>query len=181
VLRSLTLKHPAAHGDFVECYERINGAAVCVLWESINTREIAALTLLSIEDWEVATEPWSSGELAGFMQGCAMFTRGTWRVIAELPSESQCLVYFFDGEHEGRALAGSMFCLGLDGILGFEEVLAPSFAEFIGELTRDPAALLDRIGFCWHIMRDARVGWGDPVEAYVPDVRGHPDLTEWKK
>jgi hypothetical protein len=163
----------------VEVYSQHNGAELCLLQDGLNQREVAALTLLPIQQWEEATEPWRDGEIAEFMEGCELYRSGTWRVVAQLPSEDQSLVTFFGGVCRGEPLAGKMFCIGLDGLLGFEELLAPDFGAFIQEFTSNPAAVFERIGFCWYVKgKDGT--YGDPIEGYVPDVRTHPHLTPWQ-
>ena len=135
-LQAIMSGHSEVHRPLLELYRETNGAALCILWEDINEREVAALTLLPVEDWDPATEPWVSGDMASFMQGCEVFTRGTWKVIAQLPSEGQSLVYFFDGVCGDKPLAGSMFCIGLDGLLG----LAADLAAVPSTGGPDPAA-----------------------------------------
>jgi hypothetical protein len=178
-LTKLASANPAALGGLVEVYSAMNGVSLCVLYEDINDRDVPAIAVSPIAEWEEATEPWVSGEMAGFMDGCEMYGHGTWRVIGTLACEGQSLVMFFDGEHEGQPLAGRMFCIGLDGYLGYEELLAPSFDAFVSDLTSDPAALLNRVGFSWHVTAADGAIFGDPPEAYLRDVRGHRSLTEW--
>jgi hypothetical protein len=180
-LAALTKANAADLDGLVRTCTAMNGAAFCTLYEGTNDRDVPAVALLPIADWDEATEPWVSGEMAEFMEGCEIYTRGTWRVIGVLPSERQNLVMFFDGEHEGQRLAGRMFCIGLDGYLGYEEPLAPSFDAFVSDLTSDPAALLGRIGFGWHVTAKDGKTYGDPIEAYLADVRGHASLTTWAR
>lgn len=178
VLRSLAADQRDECRDLVEVFAAWDGLGFCELGDSLNERTVCALQLLPAEDLEEATEEWRSGDLASFMEGCELFESGTWRVIGVMPSEGQSLVTFFDGEYQDRPLAGRMLCIGLDGVLGFEEELAPSFGAFAQEFAADPAAWFEKVGFTWYVQSDAGM-FGDPIEAYVADVRSHPDLRAW--
>jgi hypothetical protein len=174
-LVALCAANPLAHADLIEFYLAHNGAELCLLWHDDGETEEAALTLLPISYWDGITSEWSTGHLRDFMSGCDMYTHGTWRVIAQMPSEGMCLTYFFDGEHEGESLACRMCCIGLDGYLGFEETLAMGFGAFASEFSRDPAAFFNRIGFCCGVSGNGG-NFGDPVDLYLPDVHAHPSL-----
>ncbi len=180
-LKRLTRGNPAL-ADLVEFFTKWNGLRICTMWDDLNHRDIGAIDFLPIKWWSEQTRPYIDGDMVWAMKHCEMYKRGTWRIIARLHCEGMGLVIFFDGQHEGESLAGKMFMVGLDGLLGYEEVLAPSFSAFLEEFVANPAAWFERIGFSWH-MRDPATGdWlGDVIREYVPDVRDHPALTEWPK
>ena len=161
--------------DLAELYAWSNGLDLFALPGPGGDEQAWALSLLPVRQWAGATARWlPGGECESFMEECELYHNGTWRIFATFPSEGMNLVLFFSGEYEGRALAGRIFCLGLDGYLGFEDEVAPSFSALMQEIGRDPAGFFDRLGFTWEVQSPA--GWfGDPIEAYVADVRDHPD------
>ncbi|MEQ8845092.1 MAG: hypothetical protein RIB58_09580 [Phycisphaerales bacterium] len=157
--------------DLAELYAWSNGVDLFALPGVGGEEQAWALSLLPVRLWAGATALWMpGGECESFMEECELYHNGTWRVFATFPSEDMNLVQFFSGEYEGRALAGRIFCVGLDGYLGFEEEVAPNLSALMDEVRRDPAAFFDRLGFGWEIGL-----YGDPIEAYVADVRDHPD------
>lgn len=179
LLESLTAKHRDALSDVVEVYSAHDGLGFCELYDRDMDRTVPALRLLPISGWEEATEEWRSGDCSRFMEDVAMYHAGQWRVIGQMPCEGLSLVVFFGGDYEGKPLAGRMFCLGLDGYLGYEEELAPSLDAFARSFAADPAAVFKRIGFGWGVETE-RGNFGDPIQSYVADVRGHPSLTRWR-
>lgn len=174
-LQKLCERAPRELADVRAVWERWDGVDLLKIQDP-DVENVYALSLLPIGEWDRASAAWhEGGDCSDFMRDCEMYTRGTWRVIGQLSSEGMCLVLFFDGEHEGAPLAGRMFCLGLDGYLGFEEELAPNFSAFVAEFTRDPARFFDRLGFTPSV--SSRYGcFGDPIQTYMPDIRGHPSL-----
>lgn len=174
--------------DLAEFYATHNGARLFTLWDRLNAREVGAIELLPIALWDEATRPYIDGDMAWAMEGCEIFTRGVWRVIGESPSEGLRFVIFFDGEGTYNAetgdevtgpLAGRMFAIALDPILGYEDLLAPNFSAFLAAIAADPAAFFERVGFGWYVDSPSGGTYGDPVAAYLPDARTHPNLTEW--
>ena len=165
--------------DLLALYDRSNGVQLFYLKCPHCDDPHWALSFLPVSAWAEATAQWQDdGDCAPIMEGCELFTHGQWRVIASMPSEAMHLVQFFSGEHGGEQLAGKIFCIGLDGYLGFEEEVAPSLSALIDEIKRDPAAFFDRLGFAW--MVDTGEGcFGDEIEQYIADVRGHPDAAPW--
>jgi hypothetical protein len=166
-------------GDLLELYQRANGVHFFYLKCPHCDEPHWALSLLPVSDWSAATSEWKpGGDCAYFMEGCDLYSHGEWRVIASTPSESMRLVQFFSGEHRGEQLAGKIFCIGLDGYLGFEEEVAPSLSALMQEITRDPVAFFNRIGFGWSVGTDLGC-FGDTMEQYIPDMRDHPNAATW--
>lgn len=165
--------------DLRELYECFDGARLFSLKCPRCDDPHWGLSLLPVSEWDAATGRWrAGGECASFMEECTLYTRGEWRVIAATANEGMSLVQFFSGERDGESLAGRIFCIGLDGVLGFEEEVAGSLSAMMDEMVRDPAAFFGRLGFCWSVESDHGC-FGDPVESYVADVRGHPDAAPW--
>lgn len=176
---SLTRSHSERFEGMRSVYRKYNGLSLCHMKDPLYKREVPALRILPLAAWDEATQPWKSGDLAPFLNGCDIYNQATWRVFGTLSSESQCLVIFFDGEMDGRPLAGNIFCIGLDGCLGFEEVLANSFDEFLIEFTTNPIAIFEKVGFTWAVADNQGRYYGDVAGKYVPDVRTHPKYANW--
>lgn len=165
--------------DVVEVYERSNGVDLFGLKCPHCDEPHWGLSLLPVSEWAAATARWQAdGECASFMEGCSIYAYGQWRVIASLADEGMQLVQFFSGEYQGRQLAGNIFCIGLDGCLGFEEEIAPSLSSLMNEIVDDPAAFFRRLGFGWSVATDDGI-FSNTIEQYVADVRGHPDAAPW--
>ncbi len=159
--------------DLAELYAWSNGLDLFALPGPGGDEQAWALSLLPVRLWAGATAHWlPGGDCEAFLEDCPLYDHGSWRVFATFPSEGMNLVQFFSGEYESQALAGRIFCVGLDGYLGFEEEVAPNLSALMEEVVRDPAAFFDRLGFGWEVGL-----YGDPIEAYVADVRGHADAV----
>jgi hypothetical protein len=181
-LDALIFPSRSSHQTLLAFYAMHDGAFLLRLCRPDDDEDAGAVSLLPISQWREFTQPYlEGGDMAWAMENCPLYTHGNWRVIGVSPSEGLSFVMFFDGEYEGRALAGRMFCIGLDGYLGYEEELASSFDDFLDQIGRDPVAFFDKIGFCWHIDMGNGSGFGDPIGGYVPDVRKHPAFREWPK
>jgi len=154
-LERLTAPDPAAHASLIKVYSQYDGLDFCNLYCPDCPDGHPALSLLPVEEWKAATDPWlPGGEMASFMEGGGYYDSGSWRVIGRLPSEAMCVVLFFDGAFEGMSLTGKVFTIGLDGYLGFEDELSK--------------------------MEDGKEShFGDPIESYLPDARAHPALAHW--
>ncbi|MCC6968784.1 MAG: hypothetical protein IT434_01050 [Phycisphaerales bacterium] len=165
--------------DLLDVYERSNGVHLFYLKCPNCDEPHWGLTLLPISEWATATAVWQAGgDCASLMEGCDLYHKGQWRVIASMPSEEMHLVQFFSGEHDGEKLAGKIYCIGLDGYLGFQEEVAPNLSSLMQDIAQDPAAFFDRLGFGWTVEVDEGC-FGDPIEQYIADVRGHPDAVQW--
>ena len=165
--------------DLKELYERSNGVKLFYLKCPHCDEPHWALSFLPVRDWARASKVWRKGGMSSWaLEECDMYTHGEWRVIAILPSEQMNLVQFFSGEYEGQKLAGKIFCIGLDGYMGFEEELAPSLSALLEEIQRDPAAFFNRLGFSWMVQTDEAC-FGDSIGGYMPDMRGEPDASPW--
>lgn len=165
--------------DLVDVYERSNGVYLFYMKCPHCDESHWGLTLLPISEWAPATAVWQAdGDCASFMEGCDLYSKGQWRVFASMPSEGMHLVQFFSGEHEGKKLAGKIYCIGLDGYLGFQDEVAPNLSALMQDIARDPAAFFDRLGFCWSVAVDEGC-FGDPIDEYIADVRDHPDAAPW--
>jgi len=109
LLESLAAKHRDLLGGVLETYAAHDGMGFCELYDRGMDRVVPALQLLPISEWEDATEVWRSGDCADFLDRDGMYQGDRWRVVGQMPSEGVCVVVFFDGEHEGKALAGRVF------------------------------------------------------------------------
>lgn len=176
LVRKLASRHPAALADFVEFYTAHDGCALCIRPDTLNGGYAAALTFLPVAVWSAAIRPFlRAGDRAWALDELPFYRSGEWRVFAASPSESTCLTIFFDGEHQGRSLAGQIYYISLDPVLSMKEPLAPTFADLLDRIGRDPAAFLSDMGYCSHVQSEQGDYYGDPAEAYTPDVRTHPD------
>jgi hypothetical protein len=167
--------------DLLELYEQANAADLFYVRVPESDDPIPAISFLPVREWAAATAVWKDGECSSMLEECELFRRGEWRVIAQIEDESMCLVQFFSGTFGGKQLPGRIYCLGLDGHLGFEEQVAPNLSKVISEIVRDPAAFFGRIGFTWSVASSRGDYFGDPIEAYVADVRRHPDAKPWPR
>jgi hypothetical protein len=168
-----------ALSDLKTVYERSDGVDLFYLKCPNCDEPHWALSLLPVSQWHAATAQWKDdGNCAWLMKGGDLYQHGEWRVIASMPSEEMRLVQFFSGEFEGKPLAGRIYCIGLDGYLAFDEEVAPNLSALLEDLLRDPAAFFERVGFSWTV--DTGEGhYGDPIDGYVADVRGHPNGAPW--
>ena len=165
--------------DLREVYRRSNGVGLFALKCSRCEDPHWALCLLPVSEWTEATASWQpGGDCASFMEECDLYNHGQWRVIASTADGSTQLVQFFSGQYRGEKLAGKIFSIGLGGILGFHEEVAPSLSALMDEITRDPTAFFDRIGFVWSVDLGDEC-FGDPIEHYTLDIGNHPDAMPW--
>ncbi len=179
VLDALAPPGDAALADLRALYARSNGVDLFTLTCPDCDDPHPAVQFLPVGEWEEKTAAWKPGGMcASFMEECPLYTCGEWRIIATLASEGMSLVMFFSGEHEGEPQAGRLYCIGLDGYLGFQELLAPDLGTLIGDIRRDPAAFFKRLGFSWVVNGEAG-SFGDEIEGYAPDVRAHDAYAPW--
>lgn len=165
--------------DLMELYEKSNGVDLFYLKCPNCDEPHWALSFLPISEWAAATAHWQPGGDCGWCtESCELYKLGTWRVVASLPSEELRLVQFFSGEEGEKKLSGKIFCIGLDGYLGYEEEVAPSLSALLDEIVRDPAAFFKRLGFSWVFQTDEGY-FGDVIGSYLPDMRGDPDAQPW--
>lgn len=163
----------------VDFYRRSNGADLYTLKCPNCEVPHPAISFLPVSEWAAATAAWQpGGEMASCMEGCDLYTQTTWRVIASLPSEEMRLVQFFSGHYEGKDMAGRICSIGLDGRLGYDEVVAENFDGLLASIANDPVEFLDRLGFTWIVETD-RGRDGDPIEGYTPNLQLHPDRASW--
>ena len=163
----------------VDFYRRSNGADLYILKCPNCEVPHPAISFLPVSEWAAATAAWQpGGEMASFMEGCDLYTQTTWRVIASLPSEEMRLVQFFSGHYQGQDVAGRICNIGLDGYLGFEDVVAESFEGLLASIINDPAEFFNRLGFTWIVETDQGC-YGDPIEGYTPNLQLHPDRAPW--
>lgn len=178
LLSELTAGVPALQG-LVELYKKSNGVDLFNLKCPNCEVPHPALSFFPVSEWEAVTAPWlPGGDMASFMEGCELYVNGVWRVIATFPSEEMRLVAFFKGQDNGEDMAGRIYCIGLDGYLGFEEIVAESVDALLESIVNDPAAFFNRVGFSWHVDTDHGC-FGDSIDGYVPDQRLHPDRAPW--
>ncbi len=178
--RRLAARAPDAAASLLALYRRHNGVALCEMppiRELQSARPAYAVSLLPVDQWARATQDWlPGGEKASFMEGCDLYRNGTWRVIGGIADEGMSIVMFFDGEFRGVPQAGKCYCIGLDGILGFEEVLADSFDALLTKIGTDIVGLLNTVGFTWTVKGRDGSFYGDPPGEYLADARSHPAL-----
>lgn len=161
-------------------YEKHDGLALFELADPCSRQKVCAIQLLPIDRWEAATGSLLGEEEGAYLiEDCPLYQSGTWRVVARSPGEGQVYALFFDGEYEGKSLAGQMYSLSMDPVLGAEELVSASYGAFLDEIARDPPAFFARVGFTWVVMVSKDLGYGDPIREYLPDVRSHPALTTW--
>lgn len=178
LLTQLAAGLPARNG-LEALYKRSNGVDLFILKCPNCEEPHPAISFLPVSQWESATAAWKGdSEMASFMEGCDLYSQGEWRVIGSMASEEMRLVQFFSGNFEGEDVAGRIYCIGLDGYLGFEDVVAESVDELLDQVLKDPAAFFDRVGFTWLVDTDQGC-FGDPIEAYTADVRQHPHSSPW--
>jgi hypothetical protein len=177
-LDRLTL-NSSVFDDLHEVYQRANGACFFLMESQRDNEAHWGFQLLPIEAWREITDMWlPGGDYASFMEKCDLYKHGEWRVIAMIGDGGMFLIQFFSGERDGESLAGRIFCVGLGGLLGYEEEVAESFSSLIESVVRDPAAFFCRMGFTWSVESEEGC-FGDPLERYVSDVRGDPDVQPW--
>jgi hypothetical protein len=163
----------------IDFYRRSNGADLYILKCPNCEVPHPAISFLPVSEWAAATAAWQpGGEMAFCMEGCDLYAQTTWRVIASLPSEEMRLVQLFSGQYQGQDVAGRICCIGLDGYLGFDEVLAESFEGLLASIIKAPADFFNRLGFSWIVETD-QGRCGDVIEGYTPNLQSHPDRAPW--
>jgi hypothetical protein len=169
---------PAVRRELLDFYGRWNGVGLLCLPDLLNDIPRApALAILSVEESAELTEDLESAESSFMFEGLEeMYRPGSYRVVAAHGSEGTRLVLFTEGEYKGRPLAGKMFCVALDPVLGFTDVVAESFMGFLDAVARDPIAFLEHIGYCYTAVSRSGEYWGAEPDQYLPDVRGLPGI-----
>lgn len=168
-LRKRTAACPTLQTELLDFYTRWNGAALCCLPDPLSGAPASALTILPIEAWDKATEPFTTDDLGWMLDGLEdMYVPGRFFVIAVSPSEGTHLVLFTEGLFEGESLAGKVFYLSMDPVLGATEPVANSFNSLLDEFATDPAGFLERIGYCHAVMGKSGL-FGAVADRYLPD------------
>ncbi len=173
-LRELTAHDPKLQRDLLSVYNLANGFDICRILHDDLARP--ALTLHPIEFWNMWTEQFEE-TFDSFLEDLRnVYIPGNYVVIGAVEGEEQNLILFTRGEHEGQSIAGRIFCVGLDGYLGYLEPVANSLPDLISQIGDDPLPLFAR--FPWtHIASDnAGHFYGAVPDRYIPDARGEPDL-----
>lgn len=135
----------------------------------MNGEPTGALRVLSIAEWDSYTAELAGGNLAYLVEHMGdMYVPGRLIVIAANESESTRLVLFKKGTFEGMELAGKVFCVSMDPVLGASEAVADSFFALIESFASDPAGFLSRIG-CAYVAFGTDGMYGDPANRYMPD------------
>ena len=172
-LRELTSASPAAQAQLLEFYRRYNGVDLCCSPDILNGGEAAALSILPIERWEPETAELLDTDLAWMLEGVEeMYRPGNFLTIGANNSERTRLTLFTAGEYDGEALAGRVYCVAVDPVVGFTEVLAPSFYHLLDGFADDPAAFLKKIGYCHAVPGESGSVYGAVADEYLPDIRG---------
>lgn len=177
-IEDLCCESPELSEQLMSLYRLHDGVQFCRMPDLPVQAGAPAIQLLPVKRWDAATKPWVSGDMAWAMEECTLYQSCPWRVIGGFSSEAMSIVLFFGGEHEGVPQAGKCYCIGLDGMLGYEEVLAESFDELLKMIGDDTIGLLDRVGFTWAVQAPHGVYYGDPPSGYIPGARGHAALQE---
>ncbi len=159
-------------------YGKHDGVAMSVLPALPGEDPMPAAWLLPTEDWDAATDEWTGDDMSWAFEGLEMYSAGTWRVIGGIAGEGTDIVLFFDGEHNGEPLAGKCFCISLDPVLGYEEVVARSVDSLLARLGDDLVGFLSEVEFCWTTASDEGTEYGWEPDEYLPDVRGNELLVE---
>jgi hypothetical protein len=173
-LRSLTAHDADLQRDVLSIYEIANGFDVCrVLFEDI-TRP--ALTLHAIEYWDMWTQQLDITFESFLADLRHVYIPGHYHVIGAVEGEESTLVLFTRGEHEGRPIAGNIFCVALDGYLGYLEPVAMSLPDLIAQIGADPLPLLAK--FPWtHTSKDDQGNFcGSVPDRYISDIRNETDI-----
>lgn len=177
-IKKLCRESPELREQLLSIYRRHDGVALCMMPDVGEVPGRPAITLLPVRYWKPASRPFIDGDMASALEGCPLYQSGTWRVIGEVSSESNSIILFFDGEYEGVPLAGRSYCVGLDGYLGHEEVLAESFEDLLQMLGLDIVGLIETIGYTWYVKAADGSTYGDVPSEYLSDVRGEPLLVQ---
>lgn len=159
--------------QLVEFYSRWNGADLCCLPDPEDGSDYCpAMVIFPIEDWECATQELTEGDLSWMFEDLQeMYTPGNYISIGGHPSEETRFVLFTKGEFEGQALAGKVFCVAMDPVLDYTEVLAESFEAFISAFATDPVAFLLKVGYGHFVIDEQGRMCGAPPDRYLPDAR----------
>lgn len=178
VLRRLTRAAGSVQGELLEFYERWNGVDLCCLPDPLGESQYCpGLTIFPVEQWRSATGKLTTGSNTWILEDVrGMYAPGSFIAIGGYGSEGTRLVLFTKGQLREEALAGKMFCVAVDPVMGYTEELAGSFELFLEEFAADPAKFLDRIGFCHHVTDGRGQVWGAVPDRYIPDIRGMEDL-----
>ncbi len=166
-LRKRTAACPALQTDLLDFYTRWNGASLCCLPDLLNGEATAALNILPIEDWDEATDD--------LLEGLEdIYIPGTYFVLAASPQEGTQLTLFTEGMLEGEPLAGKVFYLSMDPVLGPTEAVASSFNDLLDRFASNPAGFLEHIGYS-HIVSGKSGIFGAVADRYLPDCGPYLD------
>jgi hypothetical protein len=177
-LREFAGRSDAVLAQLAEFYRRYNGVDLCCLPDVLNGGEEAGLAILPIEQWELETDDLTGPDAEEMFEGLEdMYKPGNFVVIGTNNSEGTRLVLFTAGEDGGQPLAGKLTCVALDPVLGFDEIVAPTFYDLLETFAADPAAFLKRIGYCHAVRSKAGRLYGAVADQYLPDIRGLPHVV----
>ncbi|MCC5785482.1 MAG: hypothetical protein JJU33_02130 [Phycisphaerales bacterium] len=176
-LRQLTGGDPA-HATLEKVYERHNGLQLYLMWDGTNGLPFAAVHLLPISMWAVSSMEYKSEEEMESLSAFPMYASGSWRIIGLFASGKTVLVYFFNGERDGESVAGEVFTLSLDPILGADEELAESFEALLDAVAEDPADLIGKISLVWQLNDKGDDLIGDVI-SHAEDITTHPGFSDW--
>lgn len=176
-LRELTGGDPA-HATLESVYERHNGLQLYQMWDGMNNLPFAAVHLLPISMWDAGSMEYKTEEHMESLVRFPMYASGSWRIIGLIASGKTVLVYFFSGEKDGESVAGKIFTLSLDPILGADEVFAESFEALLDSMAERPADLIGEISLVWQLNYKDDALIGDLV-GHAEDVTAHPGFSDW--
>jgi len=154
---------PGAGADqFVEFHRRHDGVR---LFAKL-TSDDAGIVFFPLADWEAMTEELRQGWLSDLESETSFpAASGKWWVFGEAPGSGNAFVWFASGPH-----AGSIFYFDHDDFGAQGEPMAADLSDFLGQIVRDPAEFLYRLGCFLRFMEPNTYAELIPSE-YVPDVR----------
>ena len=177
----LTAKSEGTQAQLLDLYQKYDGVELCCSPDVFNGGEAPALCILPVEEWEPQAAYLLSDDLSWLFDGLEdMYKLGDFLVIAANDNEHTRLVLFTAGTHDGEALAGKIFCVAMDPVLGFTEVLAHSFHDMLDMFAQNPASFLEKIGYCSTVQSESGTCYGAVADAYLPDIRGGDGVARKK-
>jgi len=154
--------HGAGADQFVEFYRRHDGVRLFAKLHS----DDAGIAFFPLSDWEAATDELRKGWLSDLESETAFpAASGEWWVFGESPRSGNVFVWFTTGPN-----AGSIFYFDHDDFRAQGEPMAADLSDFLGQIVRDPAEFLHRIG-CFLRFMDPNTYVELIPSEYVPDVR----------
>jgi hypothetical protein len=165
---------PSLQYDLLSVYSTHNGVELCRILHNDLARP--ALAIHPIEYWDMWTQQLDITFDSFLTDLRNVYIPGNYHVIGGCDTEGTNLVLFTRGEYEGRALAGTVFRVALDGYLGYLEPLARSFADLIGQIGTDPLPILAKFPWTHTATNSSGQHFGAVPDRYVADIRGEPDV-----